>query len=29
VENFDILTADGYARWGDGIYTSKCIPAWF
>jgi hypothetical protein len=28
-ENFDILTADGYARWGDGIYTSKCIPAWF
>jgi hypothetical protein len=28
-ENFDILTAEGVARWGDGIYTSKCIPAWF
>jgi hypothetical protein len=28
-ENFDILTAEGVARYGDGIYTSKCIPAWF
>jgi hypothetical protein len=28
-ENFDILTAEGFARYGDGIYTSKCIPAWF
>ena len=28
-ENFDILTAQGYARYGSGIYTSKCIPAWF
>ncbi len=28
-ENFDILTAEGYARYGNGIYTSKCIPAWF
>lgn len=28
-ENFDILTAEGFARYGNGIYTSKCIPAWF
>lgn len=28
-ENFDILTATGYARSGGGIYTSTCIPAWF
>lgn len=28
-ENFDILTAQGYARYGDGIYTSTCAPAWF
>lgn len=28
-ENFDILTAAGYARYGDGIYTSTCVPAWF
>lgn len=28
-ENFDILTAEGVARYGNGIYTSKCIPAWF
>lgn len=28
-ENFDILTAEGFARYGDGIYTSKCIPAWY
>lgn len=28
-ENFDILTAEGFARYGEGIYTSKCIPAWF
>jgi len=28
-ENFDILTAEGYARYGDGIYTSTCAPAWF
>lgn len=28
-ENFDILTAAGYARSGGGIYTSTCIPAWF
>lgn len=28
-ENFDILTAAGYVRYGDGIYTSTCIPAWF
>lgn len=28
-ENFDILTADGHARYGDGIYTSVCSPSWF
>ncbi|MBX7077956.1 MAG: hypothetical protein K1X88_02140 [Nannocystaceae bacterium] len=28
-ENFDILTADGFARYGEGIYTSTCAPAWF
>ena len=28
-ENFDILTAAGYVRYADGIYTSTCIPAWF
>jgi hypothetical protein len=28
-ESFDILTAEGVARYGDGIYTAKCIPAWF
>lgn len=28
-ENFDILTAAGYARYGEGIYTSTCAPAWF
>lgn len=28
-ENFDILTAEGYARYGPLIYTSTCAPAWF
>jgi len=28
-ENFDILTAEGFVRYGDGIYTSTCAPAWF
>jgi len=28
-ENFDILTSTGYARWGNGIFTSTCAPAWF
>ena len=28
-ENFDILTADGYVRYGDGIFTGTCAPAWF
>lgn len=28
-ENFDILTADGYVRAGDGIFTGTCAPAWF
>ncbi|MBK7827419.1 hypothetical protein [Nannocystis sp.] len=28
-ESFDILTAAGYARYGDGIYTATCTPAWF
>lgn len=28
-ESFDILSAEGNARWGDGIYTATCAPAWF
>jgi hypothetical protein len=28
-ENFDILSAMGYARWGAGIFTATCAPAWF
>lgn len=28
-ESFDILTADNHARYGDGIYTATCAPAWF
>ncbi len=28
-ENFDILTAQGYARYGGGIWTATCAPAWF
>jgi hypothetical protein len=28
-ESFDILSAEGNARWGDGIYTATCSPAWF
>ncbi|MBK8259644.1 MAG: hypothetical protein IPK82_44180 [Polyangiaceae bacterium] len=28
-ENFDILTAQGYARYGNNIFTATCAPAWF
>ena len=28
-ENFDILTADGHARYGNGIHTATCAPSWF
>jgi hypothetical protein len=28
-ESFDILSAEGNARWGDGIYTATCAPSWF
>lgn len=28
-ESFDILTADGHARYGELIYTATCTPAWF
>lgn len=28
-ESFDILTADGHARYGELIYTATCSPAWF
>lgn len=28
-ESFDILTADGHARYGELIYTATCAPAWF
>ena len=28
-ESFDILSAEGNARWGEGIYTATCTPSWF
>ncbi len=28
-ESFDILSAEGNARWGEGIYTATCAPSWF
>jgi len=28
-ENFDIVASNGCARYGDLIYTSTCIPAWW
>jgi hypothetical protein len=28
-ENFDIVAANGCARYGDLIYTSYCAPAWW
>lgn len=28
-ESFDILTAQGYARYGPNIHTATCAPAWF
>jgi hypothetical protein len=28
-ENFDILSSQGYARYGNGIHTATCAPAWF
>jgi hypothetical protein len=28
-ESFDILTWDGYVRYGEGIYNATCAPAWF
>ena len=28
-ENFDILTWQGWARWGAGIYNGTCVGAWF
>jgi hypothetical protein len=28
-EQYDVLTADGYLRRGDGSYRSTCRPAWF
>lgn len=28
-ENFDILTSQGYARYGPNIHTATCAPAWF
>jgi hypothetical protein len=28
-ESYDILTADGHARYGELIYTATCSPAWF
>jgi hypothetical protein len=28
-ESFDILSADGHARYGELIYTATCTPAWF
>lgn len=28
-ENFDIVASTGCARYGDGIYTGYCAPAWW
>jgi len=28
-ENFDIVVSNGCARYGAGIYTSYCVPAWW
>jgi hypothetical protein len=28
-ESYDILTAQGYARFGPNIHTATCVPAWF
>jgi len=28
-EQYDILTFEGYVRWGGGAYQSTCHPAWF
>lgn len=28
-ESFDILSADGHARYGELIYTATCAPAWY
>jgi hypothetical protein len=28
-ENFDIVASNGCARWGAGIYTGWCAPAWW
>jgi hypothetical protein len=28
-EQFQIMTSQGYARWGEGSYRSTCYPAWF
>ena len=28
-EQYDILTFEGYVRWGGGAYRSTCRPAWF
>jgi hypothetical protein len=28
-EQYDILTFEGYVRWGGGAYRSTCHPAWF
>jgi len=28
-EQYDILTFEGYVRWGGGAYQATCHPAWF
>jgi hypothetical protein len=28
-EQYDILTFEGYVRWGAGACQSTCYPAWF
>jgi hypothetical protein len=28
-DQYDVLTADGYLRRGEGSYTATCRPAWF
>jgi hypothetical protein len=28
-EQYQIMTSQGYSRWGPGAYRATCFPAWF
>jgi hypothetical protein len=28
-EQYQVMTSQGYVRWGGGAYRSTCFPAWF